>query len=44
MDELLPPHKKIPRLSEDKITLSLIASGLTRLAQNLVGVYRVRHD
>ncbi|MBI1881084.1 MAG: hypothetical protein HYR94_23135, partial [Chloroflexi bacterium] len=35
MDEPLPTHKKAPQLSEDKVTLYLIASGLTRLAQTI---------
>jgi hypothetical protein len=35
MDEPLPTHKKAPHLSEDEVTLYLIASGLTRLTQEI---------
>ena len=35
MAESLPTHKKVPPPSEDEATLSLIASGLTRLAQEI---------
>ena len=35
MDEPLPTNKKAPHLSDDEVTLYLIASGLTRLAQEI---------
>ncbi len=35
MDEPLPPNKKAPHLSEDEVTLYLIASSLTLLAQEI---------
>ncbi|HXV41551.1 MAG TPA: hypothetical protein VEC96_00685 [Anaerolineae bacterium] len=35
MAEPVSTHKKAPHLSEDEVTLYLIASGLTRLAQEI---------